>query len=36
MDRDRFMNPDEAAEYGLVDGVIERHELRRTPSGFTT
>ena len=29
MDRDRFMNPDEAVEYGLIDRVIERHELRR-------
>jgi ATP-dependent protease ClpP protease subunit len=34
MDRDRFMNPDEAVEYGLIDRVIERHELRATPSGF--
>ena len=34
MDRDRFMNPDEAVEYGLIDRVIERHELRQTPSGF--
>ena len=36
MDRDRFMNPDEAVEYGLIDRVIERHELRRTPSGFAS
>ncbi len=34
MDRDRFLNPAEAVEYGLIDRVIERHELRRTPSGF--
>ncbi len=36
MDRDRFMNPDEAVEYGLIDRVIERHELRRAPSGFAS
>ena len=34
MDRDRFMNPDEAVEYGLIDRVIARHDLRATPSGF--
>jgi len=34
MERDRFMDPEEAVEYGLIDRVIERHELRRTPSGF--
>jgi ATP-dependent Clp protease protease subunit len=36
MDRDRFMNPGEAVEYGLIDRVIERHELRRTASGFAS
>ena len=36
MDRDRFMDPNEAVEYGLIDRVIERHELRRTPSGFAS
>ena len=25
MDRDRFMNPEEAVEYGLIDRVIERY-----------
>jgi ATP-dependent Clp protease protease subunit len=34
MERDRFFTPDEAVEYGLVDQVIERHELRREPTGF--
>jgi len=34
MERDRFFTPQEAAEYGLVDRVIERHELRRKPTGF--
>jgi ATP-dependent Clp protease protease subunit len=34
MERDRFFTPPEAVEYGLVDEVIERHELRREPTGF--
>ena len=34
MERDRFFTADEAVEYGLVDRVIESHELRRTPAGF--
>jgi ATP-dependent Clp protease, protease subunit len=34
MERDRFFTADEAAEYGLVDDVIERHDLRRAPTGF--
>ena len=34
MERDRFFTPPEAAEYGLVDRVIERHELSRLPTGF--
>jgi len=25
MERDRFFKPDEAAEYGLIDRVIEKH-----------
>lgn len=35
MDRDRFFTPEAAVEYGLVDRVIERHELARTPTGFS-
>jgi ATP-dependent Clp protease protease subunit len=34
MERDRFFSADEAAEYGLVDRVIESHELQRLPYGF--
>jgi ATP-dependent Clp protease, protease subunit len=34
MERDRFMDPEEAVNYGLIDRVIERHELRPTPPGF--
>jgi ATP-dependent Clp protease protease subunit len=34
MDRDRFFDPGEAVEYGLIDRVIEAHELARTPLGF--
>ena len=33
-DRDRFFDPAEAVEYGLIDRVIERNELRRRASGF--
>jgi ATP-dependent protease ClpP protease subunit len=25
MERDRFFNPEQAAEYGLIDRVIEQH-----------
>jgi ATP-dependent Clp protease protease subunit len=34
MERDRFFSAAEAAEYGLVDRVIESHELQRLPYGF--
>jgi ATP-dependent Clp protease protease subunit len=34
MERDRFFTPEEAVEYGLADAVIERHDLRRKPTGF--
>jgi ATP-dependent Clp protease, protease subunit len=34
MERDRFFTPAEAVEYRLLDQVIERHELRREPTGF--
>jgi ATP-dependent Clp protease, protease subunit len=36
MDRDRFFSPEEAIEYGLIDAIVERHELQRTPTGFGT
>ncbi len=35
MERDRFFTADEAATYGLVDRVIESHELQRRPYGFS-
>jgi ATP-dependent Clp protease protease subunit len=34
MERDRFFTATDAVSYGLVDGVIERHELIRSPTGF--
>jgi ATP-dependent Clp protease protease subunit len=34
MERDRFFTAEEAVEYGLIDRVIERHELARSPTGF--
>ena len=34
MDRDRFFTAEDAAEYGLVDGVIDSHEVTRLPTGF--
>ena len=34
MERDRFFTAEAAVEYGLVDRVIERHELTRAPTGF--
>ena len=34
MERDRFFTAEQAVEYGLVDRVIERHTLTRTPWGF--
>jgi ATP-dependent Clp protease protease subunit len=34
MDRDRFFTGEQAVEYGLVDRVIDRHELERKPTGF--
>jgi ATP-dependent Clp protease protease subunit len=36
MERDRFFTPQEAIEYGLIDRVIDRHELARKPTGFTS
>jgi ATP-dependent protease ClpP protease subunit len=34
MERDHFFDADEAADYGLIDRVIESHELQRVPIGF--
>ena len=34
MDRDRFFKADEAAEYGLIDRVIEQRELELRRTGF--
>jgi ATP-dependent Clp protease protease subunit len=34
MDRDRFFTGEDAREYGLIDRVIESHELQRAPTGF--
>jgi ATP-dependent Clp protease protease subunit len=34
MDRDRFFSAEAAVEYGLVDRIVEQHELRRPASGF--
>jgi ATP-dependent Clp protease, protease subunit len=34
MERDRFFTAEQAAEYGLIDRVIERHELTRLTTGF--
>jgi ATP-dependent Clp protease protease subunit len=33
-ERDRFFSAEEAVEYGLIDRVIEEHELRRQVAGF--
>jgi ATP-dependent Clp protease, protease subunit len=34
MERDRFFTPDESVEYGLIDRVIESHEVSRAAAGF--
>jgi ATP-dependent Clp protease protease subunit len=34
MDRDHYFDPAEAVEYGLIDRVIESHELQRKAVGF--
>jgi ATP-dependent Clp protease protease subunit len=34
MDRDRYFTAEESLEYGLIDRVIESHELGRAPYGF--
>ena len=33
-ERDRFFDPEQAREYGLIDRVIEAHEMRRATAGF--
>ena len=35
MERDRFFKADEAAEYGLIDRVIEQRELEQRRTGFS-
>lgn len=34
MERDRYFTADAAREYGLIDSVVDAHQLRRTPYGF--
>jgi ATP-dependent Clp protease protease subunit len=34
MERDRYFTSEQALEYGLIDRVIERHELSRLATGF--
>lgn len=34
MERDRFLSPEEAVEYGLADRIIESHQLPRAALGF--
>jgi ATP-dependent Clp protease protease subunit len=34
MERDRFFTAEQALSYGLIDRVIERHELSRATTGF--
>jgi ATP-dependent Clp protease protease subunit len=34
MERDRFMSPEEAVEYGLADRIIASHDLPRAALGF--
>ena len=34
MERDRFMSPQEAVDYGLADRIIESHDLPRAALGF--
>jgi ATP-dependent Clp protease protease subunit len=32
-DRDRFMSAEEAVDYGIVDGIMERHKVKAAPGG---
>jgi ATP-dependent Clp protease protease subunit len=34
MERDRFLSPEEAVDYGLCDRIIESHELPKAALGF--
>jgi len=34
MERDRFFDAEQALEYGLVDRIVESHDLARSPYGF--
>ncbi len=34
MDRDRFFTAEAARDYGLVDRVIDAHEITSAPLGF--
>jgi ATP-dependent Clp protease protease subunit len=36
MDRDRFLTTEQSVEYGIIDKVIERHELSKLATGFRT
>jgi ATP-dependent Clp protease protease subunit len=35
MERDKFFKPEEAREYGLIDRVIESHDFKPNPTGFS-
>jgi ATP-dependent Clp protease protease subunit len=35
-DRDRFFDPEEAVEYGLIDRVLEERELDQQRTGFSS
>jgi ATP-dependent protease ClpP protease subunit len=34
MERDRYFTAQAALDYGLIDRIIERHELTRVTTGF--
>jgi ATP-dependent Clp protease protease subunit len=34
MDRDRFLTTEQSVQYGIIDKVIERHELSKLATGF--
>jgi ATP-dependent Clp protease protease subunit len=36
MERDRYFTAAKAVDYGLADRVIDRHELERKPTGFSS